>query len=108
MDKAQTGFTCEEICKIITTAGQSGVSLLQWSDFRVEFKGTTSKSESVPPSEQPPSPPWTPAKDIEAREVAVREREVAELLLQNPLEYERLLALGEIPLESTVNGTEET
>lgn len=99
-------FTCAEICAILEAGAKSGVSLLQWGDFKAEFGARTPAQVVHNPSPMVPASPESVKANLEAQEVLLKKQEVAEMLLRDPVRYEELLAKGEIPFEEP-DGTED-
>jgi hypothetical protein len=106
-----TGFTCSEVCAILEAGAKAGVTLLQWGDFRAEFGPRPTAQVERLIQVEVPTPVSSPASEkanLERAEVELKATEVEEMLLRDPERYEELLAKGELPLEMTENGTEDT
>lgn len=99
-------FTCQDICAILEAGAKSGVSLLQWGDFRAEFGARPPAQVGHIPSPMVMASPESEKVSLEAQEKLLKQQEVAEMLLRDPVRYEELMAKGEIPFEEE-NGAED-
>lgn len=103
---AESSLSADEICRILEASAKAGVRVLKFGTLEATFE----PSGVVPPTatDQRPAPP-TPAAEIaepnherqtresiELDELALREDQVGELLLSDPLEAERLISEGEL------------
>lgn len=97
-----------ELCDLIRTCGESGVSDLTFGTLHVQFHAPGTKREEVHPwpvhddladlSEEKREQ-WSVADEkaaIEADELKLREEQLAMALLENPAEFEKLLVAGEL------------
>jgi hypothetical protein len=91
-----------DVRSIIVTCGESNVAKLKFGDLEVEFA-----PKCEPPAPKPDSLPAPAAEiaaiqekveqsSIECDEIALREEQVAEMMLTNPAQAEELLARGEL------------
>ena len=109
------GLSSADICAIIKTCSENGVAQLKFGDLEIHF----GKPETLH-DDRPPAPPnhTRPATEIAATqkqiakksllkdEVSLREDELALMVIENPMEAERLIMAGELN-EETTDGTEE-
>lgn len=101
----------EELCRIISTCARSNVASLKLGDLQVEF-GTKPKPKAkeyvapVDPTSADPDSSLTEAEisertqaidkgTLERDEIFLREQQIQELPLTNPLEFEAALASGD-------------
>jgi hypothetical protein len=105
------GLASEDICLIIESCSNHGVSTLKFGDFELSFGP---KAQALPPGEDgnidssiPPVTEITDdqrtklAKDaLEQDELDLRERQFAELTITDPLAAERMLIDEEVENDS--------
>ena len=100
----------KDICRIIKLCADSGVSKLKISTLEVEFFGsgvvTTSTGKKI--TERPREQARVEQEDIELAEKRIREDQRENLILENPEEYERLIASGELTDEAIDNRRTES
>lgn len=105
----KTAFTAQEIGEIIRECKQQGVTKLTVGDLHLTFepKAQTALPE-VPVETKPPeaaiSEQVQNKQDEEAAEQAeldFRDRQIDEMLIENPLEAERLIAEGELVVDES-------
>lgn len=94
-----TRFTCADICAILEAGAKSGVSLLQWGDFRAEFGPRPTAQVAHNPAPIVQAAPESEKAALEGQEKLLKEQEVAEMILRDPQKFEEMLARGELPLE---------
>ena len=94
-----------ELCAIMKECSQSGVASLKLGDFEVVFapKGVTS------PVVAPPSDTemlGESARSLKNEEFEHKHDRLAMMLIEDPVEAERLIMSGETTLEEEVDGEE--
>jgi hypothetical protein len=114
-DEVAPSLTSKDVCKIIETAHNFGVSTLSFGDLKLEFHKVEPKSELAALQPEPSNTPLakqTPEKQKEDEErmlleanVLAREAELEQLLISDPEKYEELVAQGE--LEDGPGSTEQ-
>lgn len=110
-------LTSDQVCAIIRACGEAGVVRLSFDGLRLSFGRSANEPRTDLPLEVTPGPsdPYLPVealtasehlkieKDtLESDELDVKERQVEELLLTDPLAAEELIIKGEL----TSNGLE--
>ena len=106
----KTAFTAQEISEIIRECKQQGVSKLTVGDLHLVFEPQARTMivpevsvETKPPeaaiSEQDQSKQAVEATEQE--ELEFRDRQIDEMLIENPLEAERLIAEGELVIDES-------
>lgn len=98
----------EEICKIIEVCSKRGVSQLKLGPLSLDFQAfqPTRQKPVAPGPAIPDSAPEAVLQEqkaietqaLEREEILTREEQVAELLLTDPAEAERLMELGDLVL----------
>lgn len=118
MGISKTNLSTDEICRILETSSKSGVIELKFGDLHVTFgtpAGHVPSVENV--VEQPPvaSPVLTDdqhkrqsEESLEMEQVRLREEQLARALVEDPVEYERLLSQGELSDELDTADSEES
>jgi hypothetical protein len=84
----------KDLCELIRISGEAGVKELHFGEVRVIFK-----EEKALVTEIPTTIGISPAnnvRELERSEQDIREDQLSMALLENPAEYERLLAAGEL------------
>lgn len=110
--KQKTLLTVEEICSIIKTCGESGVTVLKFGDLYVRLGKQTPDT----PAEQVLTPQVAAEiatnqakvaeKALLADEIALKEQRLAELVLTDPVLAEELLTQGELRADGDENREE--
>lgn len=112
-----TSFTASEICAIIEACGKSKVTTFSGGGFTVKFAGVEAESlapsplaaESVPENLDRPAESRRELTEYETKEAErelkrqselVTAARLANLMIEDPVEYEKLLANGELDDES--------
>jgi hypothetical protein len=96
-------LTVEEACVIISASAKEGVTTLKWGDLEVTFGRPQVLFPEPSPFATIPGPPQ-PVPNHEdqdqeallAEEVRLREERIAEVAINDPVEYERMVAEGEL------------
>lgn len=111
----------EEVCRIISTCAKSNVAVLKYGDLYVRFgpnseprKKKASKPDAIPenPTATDPDPRTSDtaisenAEEIEREtherdELNLREQQIQESAITNPLEFENMLASGDLEDDGT-------
>ncbi len=94
-------FTAKDICAIMREAHRLGVARLEMGNLKVEFGDSLGQAIPAPPRRQARRADMQQIEKNEAQAIAeveqkVREDEMANLILEDPLAYERLVANGEL------------
>jgi hypothetical protein len=98
-------LSAQEICDIIRACGEQGVAELKFGDLQVVFPPKWGSWPGQKPlsfassSEAALSEAQTTqiaAETLEKEAISLKEDQLAELALTDPLEYERLLSEGEL------------
>lgn len=115
-------LTASDVCAIIKACGESGVVSLRYESLRLSFEKSSKEPRTPDPASfwsgpVGPVPPTLPVATLtaseheqiqrdtlESDELDVREQQIEDLLLTEPLRAEELIIKGE--LES--DGTDET
>lgn len=113
----------EEVCKILAACREAGVISFKHGPLEVTFTGFSPAKELTPMQAHIFGPAPTPAGKVpeqtiqaqqraeiashEEQEIELRERQIAELAITDPLEAERLMELGETEPMGDENGGEE-
>jgi hypothetical protein len=129
-ESTKTTLSPRDLCSILKACGDARVTLLQLGDLHVEFAGPASPAPVVEirtdtldskslrkfmnQASQPISPPGlaeTQARIAEEAlvddELALREQQIAELHLTNPLLAEQLITQGELEDHGSIEHDEE-
>lgn len=93
-----------ELCALIKACGESGVTELSFGTLRVQFTPVTMREQSQPVDYQtegalPINPVVSESDEKEAiadSELRLREEQLAKMLLEDPVQFEKLLAAGEL------------
>jgi hypothetical protein len=105
-DGKQKGLTPGDVCAIIKACGESQVRVLKFAGLHLEFepKGSAEQAISVVPAERTPEPPAEAPAETQLQaeaerslvqdELAYREDEIAQMLIENPMRAEQLLTDG--------------
>ena len=94
-------FTAKELGEIIRECKQQGVSELSFGDLRVLFGTSANKdlTQEIPAKAQPITTSQHEVQNkeaIEQAELEYRDQQIAELMITNPLEAERLINSEEL------------
>lgn len=98
-------MTVADVCSIISTSAREGVTVLKFRDLRVEFGFKPLASSPYPlstPAAIPTAEMVAPLQkkeeehSTELDELELRERQIEELLLTDPLAAEEMIRLGEL------------
>jgi hypothetical protein len=96
-------LTAAAVCDIIQTCARSGVAVLKFRDLEVTFGKLANVDAPLAPEASLPEAEISEPKLRELHEESlnkdverVREEQLEDLILTNPLEYERLYAAGEL------------
>lgn len=90
-------FTLEELSSIIKICGDNAVTSFSWGDLRISFG--EKKDLATPISLTPHSPQAEAELEEETRvhdELKVRQDQIDQMLIEDPLEAERLIAENEL------------
>lgn len=103
-----TELTAADACRILKAAKEAGVRKLAFRGLEFTFGVATPEwpkhqAHRTTQSEQARSAPTTEEDQLEQEELRAKEDRLAEMPLTDPLEMERLLALGE--LRDATDGT---
>ena len=110
VDSKKSSFSPDEICRIIKSCKFAGVSSLELGNLKVRFassvasepnrrnKRTQAQEEAVVSQETaPPTNHETQAQEaLEVDELHLKEERLAMLMLEDPQEFERQLAAGDL------------
>lgn len=113
-----------DVCAIIKACGEAGVRRLSFDGLRLSLEKPS--SDPRPPTPNPweigpgpslatPSVPTPTAPEhseiekdtLEADELAIREAQMAELWITNPLRAEELISSGELTGNGQIDGSDE-
>ncbi|MFA9263201.1 MAG: hypothetical protein ACEQSB_07770 [Undibacterium sp.] len=86
----------ESVCRILKTCHESGVSELTFAGLKVKFGVPATASEEMLAPVSPVVAHEIEAEAIAQAESRIREDQLANLPLENPLAFEELLAQGEL------------
>lgn len=102
---SEKNWSADDICRILEASAKAGVRTLKFAGLDVEFEsaGVTNPNGApahyiAPPTAEIAEPNHV-AQDRESRlmdELKMREDQIEELLLSDPVEAERLIAQGEL------------
>ena len=95
----KTSFTPGEIRRIIKTCVESGVTHFEHNGLKMSFSGNNPEYvANVPRGTKQPKPDHEKqAKEaLESEELLTKEEQIAMLVLEDPVEFERQLAAGEL------------
>lgn len=112
----------DEICKIIATCRRCGVLKLEMGSIRVIFSGGVARearlpTEQVPQAASPTPEAQVPGQTIQAQQkleeesheeqaVLLREQQIAEMIIEDPLRAEELMEQGELePIGESTDGS---
>lgn len=108
-----------EVCDIIKTSAEHGVSTLKFGTLHLEF-GRPPKQQPAPPVESA-NPLVNPEEEIsdaqhteqtkaqlERDEVSLREEQIAHMMIENPSRAEEMLANGEIESDDFDESNDES
>lgn len=113
LKSGKASLTVDEVCRILDASARTGVSLLKLGDLHVEFGRKEPEPSRVP---SPLRPDAIPAAEMavlqlkeqnrstELDELQLREDQIAELLLTDPLAAEEMIRNGD--LEETNAGSD--
>lgn len=98
-------LSVEELCAIIKTCGESGVRVIKFPGFYVSFGPTAKPSPLEAPN--PAAKTDEPVKLVAAQtavaakahlleEIQTREEQLAMMMIENPVEAEKLILAGEL------------
>ena len=101
MNSLHTNFTAQEICDIIKACGESGVVKFECGPLCLSFQDSLDQVNTPPQNYSPGQVAEIPkvmneSSLIKQDEMSVKEEHLAELKLQDPYEYETLLAEPEL------------
>lgn len=87
-----------QLCDLIKTCGESGVSELSFDTLHVKFARTSpaTKREEAQAMVQAVADPVQESRDLLQETITLREDDLAMKLITDPAEYERLLVAGEL------------
>lgn len=94
----------EEICEILRTCKESGVTELSFRGLKVKLGHQASSYTHTVSTPQPVYEKIEAPQEIQKHELELREDELALLAIEDPLEYEAAVARGE--LENISSGGE--
>lgn len=101
MGTKKRAFTAEEVCGIISACGTARVSHFKWDGLEVAFEKAHSE-ESKPTTPHPVDESTRIIAEkiatdtLVKSEVEVKEEQLANMLIEDPLAYERNLMSGEL------------
>lgn len=92
------GLTAREVCSMIRACKDAGLKSLTWGDLDIQFWGEV---QSIPhpihvPQATVERQRAIETESIEEQELSLRQSQLEILRIENPGEYERLLAQGEL------------
>lgn len=94
----------DEVCALIKACSETGVTSLKWGNLQVSFDSPKKPAlAAIPDTEISELITQSGTQRFEQEELQTKDDELAHLLIENPLEYERMLAARE--LESKDSGT---
>lgn len=105
MANQKTALSSQEVCAILEAGAKNGVSVLKFGDLLVRFGRHATPTTAIPePATTATVTPETheaQTKDtLEVEELRLREQELAELQITDPLKYEQMLEDGDLDEES--------
>ncbi len=129
--KEKMSLTSDDVCAIIEASAKNEVSVLKFGDLHIEFgMNATQLRKLFPPPDypvsvgplsplsQPPSPAGAAIPEtqhdkmnknaIENEELRLREEEIANAIIENPLLAEELLREGELEDDDDGDGDDES
>lgn len=99
----------DQICAIIEACAKHGVTSLKLGDFEMQLGPQTQLGATTPVVDKPSTASQPPvaemtaqdheqqdAKALEQNEIDIREQQIAELLVNDPLAAEKLMMTGEL------------
>lgn len=100
-------FTAEDVCSILKVCARSGVKVLKFLDLEVEFFETHTKKPipaaevkfpgAVMSEDKQAAPSQPEAVQISEEEAAaIRQMQLDLMLIEDPAQYEHLVAAGEL------------
>lgn len=97
--------SAEDLCKILIVCREAGVSEIEYGPVKAHFHpppATSAESKPLPtPTYLTEEQGELPSRALVQDELEIKEREMEELMITNPLEFERLQAEGELEDESS-------
>jgi hypothetical protein len=108
----KTKLTAADACLIIETSAKAGVTELSFGDLQISFVPKFGQGEEVvsPRMQQEPLTEKQHIKmtkeQIEAEELRMRQEQMEEMLLSDPLQFEEMLQRGELDVPRTNDGDE--
>lgn len=96
----------DEVCALIKACGESGVSSLKWGNLQVSFERSPKEPETppaIPDTEISEEIAQSGTRRLEQEEFNTKEDELATMLIENPLEYERMLTNRELESKDSGN-----
>ena len=117
MPKAVPLLNAEDFCKIISACAQNGVISIKMDGLEACFQAPVHIAhQAVPATDQAEkdlgdtirAQQNEEVRSIEEQDLKLKEDRLAELMLTDPFEAEKLMQLGELePIEDGVDGTDE-
>lgn len=93
----EKGFSAADICSIVSQCGESGVAEFTLGRLKVTFKSTRLKLEEPIYSEIPESQQEAVIEEVTERdEIAHKEALLAQMEIEDPVEFERLMTSGDL------------
>ncbi len=99
-------LTGENVCAIIKTCSESGVVFFSLGTLKISFKGVPIP-EPLPPGFEPGLHEAVTAAAIEVDEVALREAQLAQMEIEDPLGYEKAISTGDLTDSKERNDLDE-
>lgn len=103
MNSMNPEMNAKDVCAMIRACGESGVTELSFGPLTIRFapKPSVGESPSEPPKTEFHPPMYYRTTEEEQTqllrdEVALKEERLAMALLEDPVEFEKLLAAGEL------------
>lgn len=102
-EPAPKNLTAQEICSIIKECARQGVAEMTYGELHVKFQPLGEREEApahVPPSQRVRVPAKTLDKiesdSLRNDELAVKEDDLAQMLIEDPAQYEKLVLQGDL------------